>query len=379
MALLVVSAAFVRSFTNAAHTALGYDMKGLIFAEMPNYRRVDSTNAGQLAFYAELHERLRTVPEVASVSLGYNTPWFYNRNESIRIPGRDSVPPVKDYGDPIFDAVTPDYLETMRMRVRAGRWISEADNAGAPPVIVVSTSLARLYWNGEQAALGNCLVIGDIPACRTVVGVVDDIRFTGDLSSEYVPMYYLPITQAVDYGAPPKLFIRARGDAASLMPVVRRIVQVARPNLPAADVHLMQNHLDPLLASWRLGAMSFSALGVLAALIAMLGLFSVIAYLVAERRKEFAIRSALGARKSQIVTPVVRQSVGVVAIGALAGLAMAWRASPLLQPQLFQARLMDPVIVMLVAGGLLLISVLAVTGPARSAASLDPIEALRAE
>jgi ABC-type antimicrobial peptide transport system permease subunit len=141
----------------------------------------------------------------------------------------------------------------------------------------------------------------------------------------------------------------------------------------------MQDHLDPMLASWRLGAMSFSALGLLAALIAMLGLFSVIAYLVAERRKEFAIRSALGGRKAQIVGPVVRQSVSVVGAGTAIGLLISWRTASLLQPQLFQVQLMDPVIVAVVAAALLVVSVLAVSGPARRAASLDPIEALRAE
>jgi ABC-type antimicrobial peptide transport system permease subunit len=245
--------------------------------------------------------------------------------------------------------------------------------------MVVSASMAQLYWQGPSQALGACVIVGDSPACRTVVGVVDDIRFTGGLESPHVASYYLPYAQAAAYTVPPKLFIRTRGDAAAVVPAIRRLVQGARPNLPAAEVHLLKDHLDPLLSAWRLGAMSFTALGVLAALIAMLGLFSVIAYLVAERRKEFAIRNALGARRTQILTPVIGQSLVVVTIGAATGLLIAWRAAPWLQPQLFQVKLLDPVVVGAVVMGLLAVAGLAATGPARRAANLDPMEALRTE
>jgi predicted permease len=379
MALLVASAGFVRSFNHAASSSLGFDIDGLVFADVPGLRSVDSTAVGQRQFLAELRERLREMPTVESVSLGYNAPWYFNRTLPLRIPGRDSLPRVPGYGEPVLDAVTPDYLETMRLNMRTGRWITERDDAGAPPVMVVSTSMAALYWGGDRGAIGECVIVDDSPACREVVGVVDDVRFTGGLETDHVPSYFLPIAQAEEFGAGAKLFIRARGDANALLPIVGRMVQGARPDLPAANVHLLRDHLDPYLATWRLGAMSFTALGGLAALIAMLGLFSVIAYLVAERRKEFAIRSALGARRAQIMAPVIRQSISVVGAGALVGMLVAWRAAPWLQPQLFEVRLLDPVVLSSVMLGLMAVGLVAVLGPARRAARMEPVEALRAE
>jgi hypothetical protein len=375
----VASAGFVRSFGNAANTSLGFDIEGLVFAEVQNLDGIAPTREDQRAFYIEARDRLAAMPGVASVSLGYNTPWRNNRMERVRSPGRDSLPPVPNFQVPVFDAVTPEYLETMRLGLRAGRWLEDSDGPGAVPVMVVSASLADLYWGDAARALGNCLFIGDSPACREVVGVVDDIRFTGGLRDAHVPLYYLPLAQAAEYSAPPKLFIRVRGDARAMVPVLRRAVQGTRPGVPAAAVQPLQALLDPLLSSWRLGAVAFSALGALAAVIAMVGLFSVLAWLVTERRREFAIRSALGGGGAQIVAPVVRQAFVVVGAGAAMGVLLVMRAAPWLQPQLFEVRLLDPVVIGGVVTALLAVAVLAVAGPVRRAATLDPVEALRAD
>jgi putative ABC transport system permease protein len=164
-----------------------------------------------------------------------------------------------------------------------------------------------------------------------------------------------------------------------MVPIIRRIVQSARAGLPAADVHLMQDQLDPQLAPWRLGAMAFTALGGVAATVAILGLFSIMSRLVAERRPDFAIRRALGARTGQIVAPVLGRGLAVVATGAAAGLVVTWSSSHWLQPLLFHVGLLDASVVAPVLASLLIVALAAALMPARRAATADPMDALRAD
>lgn len=325
-------------------------------------------------------ERLREIPGVRGVSLGYMTPWNNNRNENVAIPGRDSLPTVPNFGSPAFDAVTPDYLQTMGMRLVAGRWITEADRAGAQPVIVINESLARLYWPGERSVLGRCLRVGaDSMPCREIVGVVADHRFTGGLDDDPVAAYFLPLDQARTHNFDPRLFIRVQGNPEHAVETLRRTLQSLAVDLPAASVRPLQSQVDFLFASWRIGAIAFTALGALAAVIAVVGLTGVLSFLVSERRRDFAIRSALGARSDQISGPVVRQALAVVGIGGVLGAVAVWFASPWLQPQLFHTRLMEPGVVAPLLLALLAAALLAALGPARRAGTSDPMEVLRAQ
>jgi predicted permease len=379
VSLIAASTAFVRSFRSATQADIGFDINGLIQATVPMPEGSDDIDR-QWAFYRRLHERIGAMPGVESASLGYMSPWWNNRNESVAIPGRDSLPRVPNFGEPAFDIVTPEYLTTLRLKLRFGRWFSNSDRDGSAPVMVVNDALARLYWPGEPNVLGRCIRVGEqSTVCREIVGVVGSHSFTGGLGDAPLPAYFLPMTQAREYGAPVKLFVRARGDAAALLPAIRRAVQTFESGLPAGDVHLVRAQRDPLLASWRLGALAFTALGVVSAVIAMIGLFSVLAYLVAERRREFAIRGALGARASQIVRPVVWQGTLVVSAGAVVGGAIIWRAAKWIQPMLFEVRLLDPLVLGGVLGAVLAMAVLSALGPARNASRMDPMEALRAD
>jgi ABC-type antimicrobial peptide transport system permease subunit len=189
--------------------------------------------------------------------------------------------------------------------------------------------------------------------------------------------YFLPLAQAGGYGVVPRLFLRAGGNLDDALALVRRTLQGASADLPVVSVRTLQSQLDPLLAPWRLGSYAFSAFGVLATIIAMTGLFGVLAYLVTERSAEFAVRSALGARPVQIARPVVVQGVVVVGIGVLAGIAITGVLGRWLQPMLFQTRLIEPGTAVAIALLLTAVALLASLGPAHRAGRRDPMDILR--
>jgi len=376
--LLIASAGFVLSFRRAAKTDIGFAIDGLLVADLP-LGTVGYDLARRWTFYRAADERFSTMAGVTGASLGYTDPWYSNRNERLSVPGRDSLPSVPRYGTPAFDAVTADYLTTMGLRLRRGRWISETDRAGTAPVMVVNEALARLYWPGAEA-LGRCIRVGeDSLPCREIIGVVANQRFTGRIEDEAIAEYYLPLEQARAFEFTPRLFLRVEGDPYAMAPEVGRILQSLEPDLPAAHVRVLQTQLDPLLAPWRLGAVAFSALGALAAIIAGLGLFSVLAYFVAERGNEFAIRAALGALPSQIARPVVGQGLAVVGGGVVVGWLIASVLARWLEPLLFDVRLLQPGVLLGVGTGLALCALAAGIEPARRAAGRDPVEALRAQ
>jgi len=378
-ALLLASLAFIDSFRHAAGVDLGFELDGLMTAEVP-LRDVGYDGDRQRAFYREAWERVRALPGVARASLGYMTPWYNNRNERVSIPGRDTLPLVPNFGSPAFDAVTPDYLETMGLRVVDGRWLSDADGRGTAAVLVINEALADLYWPGERA-IGHCMRIGREPEtpCREVIGVVANHRFTGSLESVPIAAYFMPLEQADAYRIIPRLFVRANGDpervAASLSPWI----QTLAPGLPAARVVQLADLYEPLVASWRLGSYAFTALGGLATLIGAVGLFSVLSFVVAARRREFAIRSAIGASARQIARPVLRQGLITVGLGIGAGALVVLAAGRWLEPLLFETTLGSPPAVGLAATLLVGVAVAASLAPARAAGSQHPMEVLRAE
>ncbi|MDB4909133.1 MAG: permease [Gemmatimonadetes bacterium] len=377
MALLVASAAFVRSFRSAAGTELGFDIGGLAYMDLP-LEEMDTTFAGRVALAQLVRERLAATPGIASATLGYMIPWRNNRTNELFVPGRDSLPRVQ-LGQPLWDEVTPEYMRTMGLALRLGRFVSREDRAGSAPVMVVNEALARLYWGGASQALGQCIMVGKGSVCRTIVGVTVDHRLTGALDGEPVPAYFLPVAQAAEYGVTPKVIVRVRGDAGAQLTMIRRVAQRTLPAMHAVSVETMQSRLDPLLAGWRVGAAAFTAIGAIAVLVAMAGLFSVLAFLIAERRREFAIRAAIGAQVAQLVVPVVKQGALVIVAGALVGIVVARGAASWLQPSLFHTELLDVRTVSAVMAALVAIGMLASIGPARRAGTVNPQEALRGD
>jgi ABC-type antimicrobial peptide transport system permease subunit len=216
--------------------------------------------------------------------------------------------------------------------------------------------------------------------CWEVVGVVEQSRLT-NLTGEIPWQYYLPLGEAATSEGiePGVLFVKAQGDPRALLGAIRQELRTLDPAVRFANVRLLQDLIDPQLRSWKLGATMFSLFGVLALLVAAVGLYSVLAFNVARRTRELGVRSAMGASSGRLLGLVLRQAVGVTSVGVFLGLAVAYFAANSMGPLLFGTSPRDPQVLAGVAAVLILVALVAGAIPAWAAARVDPMEALRAE
>jgi putative ABC transport system permease protein len=252
--------------------------------------------------------------------------------------------------------------------MRSGRWIDASDIAGAQPVIVINETLARVFWpNG--GALGQCIRVGDdsMP-CRTIVGIVRDARVgSGSVDGPYEPVYYVPFAQSAAYRQTPHLFFRVRGDASTAHAAVRRTLQALEPNLPAVNVHPVKANVAWLTTQLSVGAAAFTAFGILAAIVATIGLYSVLSFLVVEQRRETAVRLALGALPRALGWSIARRALTIVLAGMTVGFIALIPLRTLLEPMLFHTKLLD---------GWSLTSVALIGAAAAAAGALVPARAI---
>jgi hypothetical protein len=320
----------------ASTVDFGFDMDRLMSAWIP--LPGDTPRELTRGVYQRALERVASLPEVESASLGYMEPWYNNTETDVFVPGTSVKTPPRM----MFDLASPAHLRTFGMTMRAGRWIDSTDVAGSAPVLVINEALARAYWPNESA-LGKCMRIGaDTMPCRTIVGVVRDARVgSGAVDGPYEAVYYVPIAQSGAYRQVPHLFFRPRGDASVALTVVRRVLQALEPNLPAVNVHPVKANVAWLTAQLSVGAAAFTAFGVLAAIVATIGLYSVLSFLVVEQRRETAVRLALGALPRDLGWTVARRALVIVLGGMAIGFAALIPLRTLLEPMLFHTKLLD--------------------------------------
>jgi predicted permease len=368
--LLTSAGAFVTSLQRASAVDFGFDPSRVLAAAFNLPAETPGADVRALAELAQ--RRIAALPGIESVSLGYMEPWRNNTGMPIAAPGSAVKPPYA-----LLDIVTPEYPRTMGIRMRSGRWIAATDLAGSPPVVVLNESLAKALWpNGDP--IGHCLRVGeDTMPCRAIVGVVQDFRVTGGLDDKPMPVYYVAYAQATAFRQWPKLFVRPRRGAAAAIGTVRRTVQSLNPRLPAIPVHAVSDNVTSFAATLRLGAAAFMTFGVVAAIVAAIGLYSVLSFLIVEQRRSDAIRLAIGASPSAIAGAVVRYGVLTAVAGMLAGWLVLLPLRRLIEPLLFHTPLFEPLTVTLIAivgSGL---AVLASLTPARAVARTDIVSVLR--
>jgi predicted permease len=373
--LLVGAGLFVRSLARIGTLDYGYEPSRLLFVEASF--PTDTPIEQQLAAYDRMLERARRLPGVERAALSTTSPFWSGVAGDFAVPGFDSLQTLGPEF-PMYNAVSGDYFATTGIRVVRGRPITDADAFGAPRVALVNEAMARRIWKGADP-IGRCIRIGsDTAPCSEIVGVVRNI-VNNDLREKPVMQYYFAIAQKQSTNTMRTVAVRSAGPPARLVTTLRRELGAVATAARYVDVQPLTDRIDPLVRPWRLGAAMFGAFGLLALLIASVGLYSVLAYTVAQRLHEMGLRMALGARARDVVGLVLRQGLGVAAVGIALGAAASLAAGPWVAPILFDVSARDPLVFAVVAGVLLAAATAATLLPARRATRVDPSEALRSE
>jgi predicted permease len=374
--LLVGTAMFVRSLRAARSVDLGFDPSQVLLVQL----EADGGYPGgavMTRLYREARDLVAPLPGVERIAVATTTPFLNNRGigDDLRIPGLDSLPRTSA-GGPAINAVSSDFFDALDLHIIRGRALVAADDAeSAPRVAVVNETMAAMAWP-DRAAVGSCLVIREGP-CIRVVGIVEDSR-RYELEEDESLQYYVPLAHAPNPWPPRDLLVRTT-DPAALAPVVQRVLRTSLPGVRLVTARPYRDVVDPKYRSWTLGATLFAVFGALALVVAAVGLYSVLAFDVAQRRTEMGVRSALGATREHLLLLVSSAGLKVAAAGIATGAVIILVAARWTEPLLFGISAHDPVSLSTAAAVILVVAILASGIPAWRAAGADPSESLRAD
>jgi predicted permease len=358
---------FVRSLLAARSVDLGFDPDDrLVLSVSLESHGYDETSGR--AFLDEVLERARALPgvEVAGVTA---RPPFTGRWSSTVVPegaevGANAIPLY-------FNRAGPSYFAAMGIPVVEGRAIDESDVDGAPPVLMVNQTTAARFWPGESA-VGKTIQWRD--RAWTVVGVAGDAKYY-TIGDEPVSQVY--VSHAQDYDGNATFVVRTSVPPTDVAPAVQAIIRDIDDGVAIVGVGALRELVDDQMSTYRALAILVGTFGIIALLMAALGLYSVLAYLVGQSAREIGIRMALGARASEVASAVVRRGATMAGLGIAIGLVSAWGLAGLLRQMLFGVEPQDPLTLGVVAAVLLAVTLLASWLPARRAARVDPAVALR--
>ena len=376
--LLVAAGLFMRSLQEAANTDLGFTVTNVdtlqIDTRIAGYR----TDADGMRAIEALTERFYSVPGVTSVGAGRMVPLFSGRFSlgALRVPGYKS-PEGNDRVEADWDTVSTGYFDALQVRITEGRAFDARDREGSPPVAIINETMAAQLWPGESA-IGRQIVhrVSDKEE-RTmqIVGVAYPAK-NGQISDTARNFIYVPLAQR--FMSEVTFFVRREG-VESRIQDLRAAVTAFDPNLPVIYTQTLEQATTMALLPQRLAAWMAGGVGTIGLLLAALGLYGLAAFSVAQRAREIAVRMALGATRESVLTMVLRQSGKLALIGAVVGVLLSIGVAQLLASLLVGVGTVDPLafgIATLLLAGVLLA---ATWVPARRAAGMDPMRALRAE
>ncbi len=373
LVLVIGALLFVRTLYNVLTVDVGFATPGLVAVDL-RHASFDRTGPEAQAVRRDLRDRLAALPDVASLARSDNVPMTGNIwNENLRVEGEDD-----GWRSANVNRVGDAYFRTIGIPLLAGRDFGDADAGTAPPVVIVSAAFVKAFVpDGE--AIGRVVrvqgVPGDADAAYTIVGVAGDARHA-NVRDGIEPMVYMAATQEQEPGPGVGYILRSRGSVAAAMASITRVAEEVNPEI-AVEFEVIDRSIRDSLVRERLMAALSLAFGVVAGLLAAVGLYGVMAYTVARRGNEFGIRLALGAERGAVLWMVLRETLALVGIGVIVGTALGVAATTTARGLLFGLDPFDPATFIGAAVVLAAVGLLAGYVPARRASRTEPNSVLR--
>lgn len=383
MVLVVAAGLLLRTFYDMLHTDAGFDATHVVTFELPLPASAQYADTNRMAqVYSEVLDRLAEIPAVQSAGFASVVPMGGETDSTIiRIPGRPATRQA-DAPGANYQFVSPGFFPAMGTPLEEGRDVAASDVLTAQRVTIVNRTMANLYWPGQDP-VGKQVGVGMVKIpLRTIIGVVADTK-QASLREPPSPEMYVPFTQNEIRTWPSmqtmQYALRLRGDDSGIAAAVRRAVDAVDPDLPVARFTRLRMMVDASMTADRFALLLLSGFGLLALVLAAVGMYGVIAYSVLQRTAEIGVRMALGAGRGDILGMVLRQG-GVLALTGIGiGLLAAWMTTRLMTSFLYGVKAADPATFAAVAVLLLAVALAACIVPARRAMGVDPMVALRTE
>ena len=377
LVLLVGSGLMIESFSNMRGLNPGFRADHVLTLRL----EVPGTKYGNFAsrteFFQTVLERVRTIPGVKAAGFTSALPLTWKGGTSSFTPEHVVLPKglPNDANDRV---VSPGYFEAMRIPLRKGRFFDEHDGAQAAPVVMINETMARKFWQ-NQDALGRRMQYHHDGPWFQIIGIVGDVRQMGLNEPPRQEMYF-PYWQAEkNWMVPRDLAIRTDGDPMALVASVKRTIASIDHDQPISDIKTMDQWLDEEVSSRHVQTILLGGFAALALVLACIGIYGVLAYVVTQRTPEIGLRVALGADARSVFLAVAKQGMSLAGIGIALGIAASLVLSSVLQSLLFDVKPTDPVTYLAAALVFALVALLACYIPARRAAKVDPLVALRYE
>jgi predicted permease len=375
MVLLVGAGLLGKSFYRLMHVDMGLQPQNLALVKISGSATRYSTDAARVNFEHQILQKLQSLPGVTSVALSSDLP--VGSGDGLQTIAFKEKPILGNLNEVNDREVSTAYFSTLEAQLQSGRNFAEADDASRPPVTIINETLAKRYFPHENA-LGQHILSSNSKAPLEIIGVVDDIK-EGPLETATLPAMYMPFNQDPDS----MFYVMVRTSLApqSFLPQMDAAIHQVDPEIATYNAVTMEDHIHDSQSAYlhRSSAWLVGSFAVMALLLGVVGLYGVIAYSVSQRTREIGVRMALGAHRDSIHRMVLREAGRLAIAGIAIGLVCSLFAGSLMRGLLFGVRSWDASVLGAVAGVLAAAALLASYLPARRAAAVNPMDALRAE